>query len=49
MGLPIEIFGGLIIYTLFITLIAPMIVKLLPEGKSLAFIADAEIIDYSKK
>ncbi|MBK7963848.1 MAG: cation:proton antiporter [Bdellovibrionales bacterium] len=47
MDLPIEIFGGLIIYTLFITLLAPMVIKLLPENKQIEVIVDAESAGFS--
>ncbi|MBK9041567.1 MAG: cation:proton antiporter [Bdellovibrionales bacterium] len=49
MDLPIEIFGGLIIYTLLITLLSPMIVKILPENKQIEIIIDAESADFSNR
>lgn len=49
MDLPIEIFGGLIIYTLFITLLAPLVIKLLPENKQIEIIIDSELADFSNR
>lgn len=49
MDLPVEIFGGLIIYTLFITLLSPMIIKFLPESKETEVILQAEAADFSNR
>jgi Kef-type K+ transport system membrane component KefB len=49
MNLPIEIFGGLIIYTLSITLLAPLLIKLLPESKHIEVIIEAESADFSNR
>lgn len=40
MGLPLSIFGGLIIYTLTVTLLAPLLLKLIPRNKDLDLIAN---------
>ncbi len=39
MGLPVEIYGGLIIYTLLMTVLAPVLLRIIPNGKDLEFIA----------
>jgi Kef-type K+ transport system membrane component KefB len=49
MELPVEIFGGLIIYTLFITLFSHILVKMLPESKQVEVIIDAESADFAHR
>lgn len=46
LNLPIEIFGGLVIYTLFITLLSPLLIKLLPESAQIEVIIEAESADF---
>jgi hypothetical protein len=49
MNLPINVFGGLIIYTLFITLLSPLIIKLLPESHHIEVIIEAESSDFANR
>ncbi len=39
MGIPVSIYGGLIIYTLFTTLVSPIVLGLLPDTKPLEVLA----------
>jgi len=48
MGLPIPIFGGIIIYTLVTTMLSPIILRFMPEAKGLEFVArNAESMEFS--